>query len=326
MSPLLQIPRELRDEILHYLARPGQVFTSRSSPNTQKMHQTRTPEKTYIDTRIYLPSHFPSNILATCKQLRQECFELHYYLLQSDAPAKPVVSDEQPHSNVLAARLGEELSEEAERATHDNSVRITIQVQRTQLGPMGYSIPVREELSPRFMAFLPLLNKVRRLRIVVWPGFDWWNGGVVQPLRGIEKPSSAADSDKRNAASIAIEKILEHLPAVEELRVDVLMHASEGARWDLPENKWESIQSWLDSPVVAKNGQQLKKVTRRLAGVYNRQEPEAFYTQIETRRGNSTTWEVKRNGDMRTVSQALMIDIRSFLLTAVANASSTWWR
>ena len=57
--------------------------------------------------------------------------------------------------------------EEAERGCDDGSLRITIEVQRHQRNRSGYSVPKREELSPRFMALLPLMNRTRKLKLVM---------------------------------------------------------------------------------------------------------------------------------------------------------------
>ena len=303
---LLGIPRELREEILQHLALPAFVYTSSATTHTRNLHQARTPEKTYVDTRIYLSSHFPASALGICKQLRHECLEYQAHLLDFSTSTTPLVAEEEPASRILAARLGTEEDEEAERAGDNSNLRITIEVQRQQRVTTGYHVPLREELSPRFMALLPLMGNARKLRLVLWAGYDWWNGGIVQPLRRIEKPEArnlaTSISARPDAATIAISMILEHLGAVEELEVDVLLHASDGGRWDLPDNKWEKIQPWLDGPVTMTGGQALKRVVRRLAGVYRPSEPEPFYTQIEVRQGDGKLWRVKRRGDMRTAS------------------------
>lgn len=75
-SPFLALPRELRDEILGYLILPQYVYTSTSTKDTQNLYKSRQSAiDTYLDTRIYLPSRPPANILATCRQLREECLE-----------------------------------------------------------------------------------------------------------------------------------------------------------------------------------------------------------------------------------------------------------
>ena len=300
--PLLTLPRELRDEILGYLTLPEFVFTSSSTPHTQNLHQGRHVEKTYIDTRIYVPSCPPLNMLATCRQLRDECLEHHARHLNSPSPAVLSDAKKKPMSSILAERLGTEVNEEAERACDDGTLRITIEVQRPQRGPTGYSIPTREELSPRFLALLPLMHRARKVNFILWPGYDWWNGDVVQSRRGIDKPDAPRlPTTQSNAASVAVGRILAHLPAVEQLNIGVLMRVSEGSRWDLPDFKWEKLQPWLDGPVTVEGGQTLKKVVRRLAGVWRSSHTEVFYTQIETSQGVGRPWRVERKGDMRTV-------------------------
>lgn len=207
-------------------------------------------------------------------------------------------------SNILAERLGDEMSETAERTCDDGTLRITIEVQRQQRGNMGYFVPIRDELSPRFLALLPLMNTTRKLRLVIWPGFDWWNGSIAQKTRRTDNPkihtSLPPSPPVIDAASFAIERILEYLPAVEELTLDVLIHVSDAGRWDLPDNKWEQVQPWLDGSISTKGGKALKKVVRKLSWVWNSAKPEAFYTQVETRQDSGMSWKVERWGDMRT--------------------------
>jgi hypothetical protein len=306
-SPLLALPRELRDDILGYLTLPAYVYTSTTTKNTHNLYQSRRSSgDTYVDTRICLPSHPSPNILGTCKQLREEALEHHVRLLKSMSPGAYKSSGEKPMSNVLAARLGAEFAEEAERACDDGTLRITLEIQRSLRGPHGYYLPVRDELSPRFLALLPLMNKARKLRLTIWPGYDWWNGGP-QPFydkRGNARinPGEAA---KPNAASVAIEKILAQFPRVEELVVDVLMQAEDGGRWDLPDRKWENLQPWLDNSITPNVGQVLKKVNRNLIGFWRATEPEPFYVQHEVRQGSGNTWKVEREGDMVTVRVTL---------------------
>src|SRR5947209_3544052 len=94
LPPLLAIPRELREEILQYLTLPEYVYTSTTTASTHNLHRARKAEKTYIDTRISFPSRLPANILATCRQLRQECLEHHAHLLNSVSPVASPTSGE----------------------------------------------------------------------------------------------------------------------------------------------------------------------------------------------------------------------------------------
>ena len=205
-------------------------------------------------------------------------------------------------SNVLAGRLGAEFAEEAERACDNGTLRIALEIQRSLRGPHGYYVPVREQVSPRFLALLPLMYKTRKLRLTIWPGFEWWNGGP-QPFfdkRGNTR-MNPGEAFKPNSASVAISRMLHYFPHVEELEVDVLMQATEGAAWDLPDRKWENIQPWLDAAIVPNIGETIQTITRKLIAFWKPSEPEPFYTQYETRQ-STNTWNIDRKGDMGTVS------------------------
>ncbi|KAF2849148.1 hypothetical protein T440DRAFT_480317 [Plenodomus tracheiphilus IPT5] len=299
-SPFLALPRELRDEVVGYLTLPAYVYTSSTTTDTDTFGRSRRGEKTYIDTRIYLPSRLPANILATCRQLRHECLDHHAHRLNSNATPISAYPSKKPMSAILAERLGTEFMEDAERACDDQVPRVTIEVGRRVRGAMGYAVPTRDELSPRFLALLPLMQRARKLRVDVWPDYEWWNGGP-QPLTDKygNLRASVPQVSNPNTVTVAIGRILEQLPYVEELMIDVLMQGSEGGRWDLPDRKWENIQPWLDTPITVR-GQTLKKLTRRLTAFAKSSVPEPFYTQLETHKGAGPLWKVERKGDMLT--------------------------
>lgn len=307
-SPLLALPRELREEIISYLVLPAYVYTSSTVANTANFSRARTAEKTYIDTRISLPFRLPANVLATCQQLRHECLEHHAHRLNSSCPVTPGDPVGNPTSWVLAERLGNEFLEESERACDDGTIRITLEIQRALRGPMGYAVPTRNELSPRFLALLSLMKHVRRLKIILWPGYDWWSGGP-QPLTDKlgRLHLNADQTPKFNAASTAIGKVLDQFIHVEDLNIDILMQASELGRWDLPDQKWEPILPWLNGPVTNEGSHSLRKVSRTLYGLWNTSEPEPFFTQVEVRKELSTIWDVTRKGDVATVSRMAVI-------------------
>jgi hypothetical protein len=308
----MTLPRELRDEIVSYLILPEFVYTSSEKPNTEHLHFTRRQAKTFVDTRIYLASRISPNVLGVCQQLRQECLQHHAHVLDSSASSTSMnntqSSDQKSPSSVLAERLGTEKDEEAERLGN-RGVRITLEAGRAQRGNFGYFQPVREELSPRFLALLPLMEKAKRLRLVVWPGYDWWNGQRPRAVRRVNGhlrhvDSSNGDSQpvQQDVVSFAIGKILEQLPAVEELSLDVLVHVSDIAQWDLPDQKWKNIQYWLDGPVARGYRPTVRKVVRRLTAVWDATLTEAFYTQEEIRSDGGKSWHINRKGNMRTVS------------------------
>ncbi|KAH9872390.1 hypothetical protein IAQ61_005225 [Plenodomus lingam] len=301
-SPLLHLPRELRDRILDFLSLPEHVYTSTATPGpaTNHFRDSKQAEKTYVDTRIYLPSCPPTAMLATCTQLRQECLEHHAHRLNSSVLPRPANSKEKPTSAILAERLGTEFMEETERACDNGLLRITVEVDRKMRGPMGYTIPAREQLSPRFLALVPLMQRARKLQIDVWPGYEWWNGG---PQPWTDKygnlRANVAQVSKPNSVTVAIGRILENFPCIQHLDINVLMQASEARGWDLPDRKWENLQPWLDTPITVR-GQTLEKSTRNLTISVESSQPESFYTQLETRHPSRSLWVVERKGDMLT--------------------------
>ncbi|EMD94847.1 hypothetical protein COCC4DRAFT_43330 [Bipolaris maydis ATCC 48331] len=302
-SLLLSLPRELRDEILSHLTLPQYVYTSSTTKDTHNLYRSNhAMGETYIDTRIRLPQRPPANILATCRQLRQECLEYHARCLHAAQPSKSPNPTDRPMSNILAERLGSEFTEEAERACDDSTLRITIEIQRSLRGPHGYYIPIRghDHLSPRFLGLLPLMDKTKKLRLILWPGYEWWNGGPQLLVDKYGNPRINADEvPKPDAATVAIKSLLDYFPYVEELSVDVLMKASEGERWDLPERKWENMQPWLDAPVAPNVSPNLTKITRHLTAFWEASRPEPFYVQHEVRLSGNE-WKVDRKGDMGT--------------------------
>lgn len=296
-SHLLAMPRELRNEVYGQLALPMHVYTSTTM---RDYHISARNPKTYIDTRIYLPSRIPINILATCRQLRQEALEHHAHQLNSVTLQRPIETEPRPMSSVLAERTGTEFLEEAERVCDDGTLRITLEVQRKLRGLMGYAVPLRDALSPQLLHLLPLMQRTHSLRLAIWPGYEWWNGGP-QPLTDKygNLRVNVAPVSKPNDVTVAIEKLLEVLPEIEELKIDILMQSSEASNWDLPDRKWENIQAWLDTPIFMR-GHALQKVTRRLIAFWKASEPEPFYTQLETRQVSGSSWKVERKGNMAT--------------------------
>jgi hypothetical protein len=231
----------------------------------------------------------------------------------------------------------DDLDNMAERAVDDGkTLHLTLEVQRGKVGTFGYYVPDRKELSPQFLKLVPLMKDARILQLIIWPGFDWWNGpaqessleqwrqrkallkrinayqvGHTGPPGDAEVPTSGNSTTPRpDAVSAAIQKILDQLPAVEELDLSILVATGDLFRWDLPDVKWERIQPWLDSPVAKNERQQLLKVSRKLISVWQRADLEfashqAFYVQKETRDDvSSNAWRVERQGGLRAVSIA----------------------
>lgn len=343
MSVLLNLPRELREDILHHLILPTTIYMSSAEADAHSLnqHDSKKYDKTYVDTRIYLPSRPPANILSTCRQLRLESLHYHAHMLNSSAM---LAIDHQGPRQATKSRVAERsdsVFDEAAESTVDDgmTLRLTLEVQRGCRGSFGgYFIPDRVHLSPRFLALLPLMKPTRRLKMVIWPGFDWWNGPkkdspleqwrqrkallkranfdqVVhsEQLRNTESTKEGESTDpnpKLDAVSVAVRKILGQLPAIEELELSIFIATGDLFRWDLPDVKWEKVQPWLDMPVAEHKYQQLQKVTRKLTSVWQKPEVEvasqqAFYVQTETRiHVCGSTWRVERQGGLRAVSDA----------------------
>ncbi|KAF2194787.1 hypothetical protein K469DRAFT_547510 [Zopfia rhizophila CBS 207.26] len=263
---LLDLPREIRDEILHYIVLPQHVFTSTPKPNPYSLHRSNKTEGTFIDTRIYLPARSPTNVLGVCKQLHEECLEFIACIANSHRPAP--ISDPRPveesRSNQLAARANTDIEEISERKKDDGSVRITMEILRPIRGAMGFYVPTRDELSPRFMALLLLLRQIKRVKFIIWGGWDWWRGPKETLTPKAEFSATQPESTKPDQLSVAVDRVLRHLPLVEDVSIDVLMHVSDYWNWDLPEVRWEGIQGWLDGRIYPNDERKLKRVYRRL--------------------------------------------------------------
>ncbi|KAJ4346173.1 hypothetical protein N0V95_005637 [Ascochyta clinopodiicola] len=262
-----------------------------------------------------------------------ECLEHHFHLLNSPRAVEvEEASTEVDDSTTISKRPDTELDEPAERAVDDGvTPRLTLEIQRRQRDPFSFSIPAREDFSPRLLALLPLMRTLRKLRLVIWPGFDWWDGPPkASPLEQWRQrkallkristsqdvctawPSEAepvntggSDAIKLDAVSVAVGKVLDQLPAVEELDLVIFIATGDLFRWDLPDIKWEKIQPWLDGPITRSGGLRLRKVSRTLASVWQKPESDAvgqqpFYVQKETRSDIlNNKWHVKRQGGLR---------------------------
>jgi hypothetical protein len=310
---LFTLPRELRDEIYQLLALPQAVISSPSKyPNRSLRRMNASGSEAHIDTRIYLPIQAPPNLIGTCRQLREECLDTISYLTNSSSIKKGKDEDPQlvrEELTTFACEGNTELEEIAERALDSGTVRLTLEMGRPYRTNMGAYIPEREAPSPRFLALVPLLSRMRRVKFVVWGAYDWWKGPqqryirVPKSERSLVKRTSADETDavlskrkidisiqaqsmesKPNPLSVAIDAILEHLPMVEEVDIDVLINPGDYWNWDLPENRWEGIQGWLDNTIFSKDGKKMKRVYRRLIACES--SPPArgatFYHQLET--------------------------------------------
>lgn len=323
-SPLLTLPRELRDEIYGYLLLPDHVYACSPKPKNSIILKNPVGE-TYIDARIWVPARLPSTVLSTCNQLREETLDYLVGLIERRAlhpPASENVPFEESFEDRVAtsADMGNEIY--AERARGDGSVLIALEIMRPVRGNMGEYIPTRDRPSPTFMTLLPLLSRLRKVKFVVWCGSDWWYGPSERRVKertqfqpkarfqrmswdqtdepknqdAEEKEIVRPEPDKPDPLAVAIGALIKHLPLVEEVTVDVLMRAWEYTNLSLPDTKWEHVQGFLDSPVFPPDGRRLKKVYRKLIAINTSPElyEATFYHKLET-------WEKKPGDESGTV-------------------------
>ncbi|KAL5388097.1 hypothetical protein DPSP01_003088 [Paraphaeosphaeria sporulosa] len=59
---------------------------------------------------------------------------------------------------------------------------------------------------------------------------------------------------------VAVDAILQHLPLVEEAKIDLLIHDIDYWNWGLPATWWEGIRDWLDGPVFPLPKGQSKRI------------------------------------------------------------------
>ncbi|KAF2466331.1 uncharacterized protein BDR25DRAFT_237443 [Lindgomyces ingoldianus] len=222
-SPLLALPRELRDEIYSYMVLPQHVYTATPKPSSHSLHRSR-----------------------------------------------------------LAARLNSNLEESIESAKDDGSVRITVEILVLIRGSMGSYIPSRDKPSPRFLAMLPLLRHLKKVKFLVWGGWDFWFG---PPKRrpGSGRHQKALPSVEQNPLSIALKTLMSYLPNVEEVNIDLLMHIRDYWNLDLPDIKWAGIEGWLLEPIYQASNVHLRKVHRRLMACNADNQSATFYHKLEIR-------------------------------------------
>jgi hypothetical protein len=307
-SHLLRLPRELRNNIYSYLQESEHVFTSRPKLNTQSLQAVSRSNKVaqvYIDTRIYVPARPNTSVLRVCNQLREEYLDFLAHSINSTSknyPLQQAATDRAPNneSDELASTSFDDL---IERARDEGCVRITLEIQRLIRGVMGGYMPARDTASPQFIALVPVFSRLKKIKFLAWSAWTWWSGPPKQShkvgqrarLRELHSSEKSQEGEASTTAekpckpddlSFAIETLLQYLPQVEEVDIDLLMHEYDYWNWDLPEDRWEGIQHWLYSPITPPNGRTLKKVYRRLLSCEPNTPARAaiFYHQLEERR------------------------------------------
>ncbi|KAF2642087.1 hypothetical protein P280DRAFT_517083 [Massarina eburnea CBS 473.64] len=330
---LCTLPLELREEILSHLLLPEHVYTSSSQAQKDQAQRLDTKKlETYVDSRIYIPTRLPANILQICRQLREDCIGFNTRLLNSPfskAKPGPLLQAGGSWDRTLTKQEGDK-DEIIEHHHDDNMVRITLEVDEAIVESLGSYIPERIEPSPHFLSLLPLLGRLRTIKFIVWAGFNWWGSQsdsttpkleemlkrarirrtfsdqddqVAEP--SVWKPAtstpSSTDITNHDSLSKALSTLLDHLPLVSEVQIDILLHATAYLNWDLPNTKWEYVKKWLDGPPAynpVENRAVLEKVQRRLVTVAlvgsSKVFSRVFLRQLEVRLPGREVVEVRR--------------------------------
>lgn len=340
ISHMFRIPLEIREEILSHLILPQHVQPSSTAPVTYTVRKHSRVAPTYVDSRIYLPSRMPTNILRVCKQLRQE--GLAYHARRLNSSRNTTATNSRPAGKTAAHGLGggspKDSDEQFEQLYDDDTVRLTLEILRQSYGATGYYTPERREPSPRFMSLKPLLSRLKKLKFTVWAGYDWWSGEstrsvvkvrrlqrarlsrvsadqddeVSRPARWEERNTGISLKPPQNPLSVAIDSLLQHLPLVEKVKIDLLIHDVDYWNWDLPETCWEGIRDWLDGPISTLAKNQVKQVDRRLIVVHHGHVRDAgtLLHQHESVQRDDTVIRVERR--TRKVSAYSAIDQPSY--------------
>ncbi|KAF2735671.1 hypothetical protein EJ04DRAFT_190916 [Polyplosphaeria fusca] len=310
-SLFFTIPRELRDEIYSYLTLPQSVLTSTPQTSSQSVHRSNKISDAYLDSRIYLPSRPPVNALGTCRQLREEILDFVSRSINLPGAAIPspfaLIEEWKKNHSALSATvdLEDAADQVAEIFQDDGCARFTLEIQRVLRTSFGSFTPDRVEPSPRFLALNPFLSRLKRVRFTVWGSWDWFKGQSAPHItRGLweksrfrrslpsqtdevhaNKPQASNPQQlEPNPLSVAMAGLMAHLPLVEEIHINILMHAADYWNWDLPENRQEGIRPWLEGPAFPLLGPSVKKVYRKLT-VGNPMEPQysaIYYHKLET--------------------------------------------
>ena len=323
---LCSLPLELREDIYAHLLLPEHVYSCE-----KKKHNDSNSEA-YLDSRIYLPTRLPSNILQTCRQLKEEC--TNFVLRHLNSPFSEADPGPEPWANNVwdgTIKRQEEIETKLMENFHDeNMVRITLEVEQVEMKPWGSKKVNRIGPSPQFMATLPFLSRIRRIKFIVWAGYDWWSGRSepthqkVERLQRAQFKRTSSDQDDELLApsqwkqiplssrscddnvshgplSKALATLLDYLPLVSDIHVDVLMSVPDYLNWDLPEQKWNCVEKWLHGPLACSTKaerERIATVQRRLITVGLVGPPKVFskvfFRQREERSRDGNMFNVKR--------------------------------
>jgi hypothetical protein len=161
---LLHLPLEVREEIFSNLLLEGHVYASSSAPRAYSRVSNMNKHIFYVDTRIYLPARFASNMLWVCSQLREEC--LGYLARRLNSRFRIQCDDMASLENNIGREV--EADEAMERLQNNDIARITLEVCRDLCGSMF--IPERSVVSPCFLSLVTILGHLRKIEFAIWAG------------------------------------------------------------------------------------------------------------------------------------------------------------
>ena len=293
-SRLLRLPLEIRDEIYSHLVFPEHVFASlpkhSNAQSLQSVSRSSKIAQAHVDARIYVPARPCTNVLRVCSQLREEY--LDFYTREINSLQHKSVDTFAPEDSTTKVETAEadstSLDDFIERARDEGCVRITLEIQRMIRGNMGGYMPARDTPSPRFLAMTSTFGRLKKIKFLAWSAWTWWTGPPKRSTTNCATSATAEVPFKPDDLTLAIEKLLKHLPLVEEMDIDLLLHEYCYWNWDLPDDRWEGIQYWLDSSIMPPEHQKLRRVYRRLLECEGAPPARAaiFYHQLEEKDTN----------------------------------------
>ena len=290
--PLLRLPTELKEEIFSYLLLPRTTY--RTSPTTDpKKPMKPSPEPTspaekrgnagvpdwlfmgpqqhapytaddipgdfHIDTCIWLPCRLPKVVFWVCKQLREDC--LAYYVHHLNFSRHPTIRDPVPLtladyvSSLEKDRMFDEYVEQYQD-DGEGYVRVTLEFFRQWRSAHDFFMIDRQNISPQFMALTPVFNRLRKIKFIVWFGY----------AKSINRQWSS-DMVLSSHPGKTIGALLEHLPLLEEVKIDLFLREVNYWNWKRPNAWWSEVKDWFERPMPLVPGGRLKRIARKVIEV-----------------------------------------------------------
>ncbi|KAF1952206.1 hypothetical protein CC80DRAFT_552634 [Byssothecium circinans] len=161
---------------------------------------------------------------------------------------------------------------------------------------------------------LPLLSRLKRIKFIIWAGevetaqfkrtFPDQDDLVLAPSQWkqvVPTSSSSTDNLSRDSLSRTLATLLEHLPLVSEVHIDILIDATSYLNWDLLDPKWVTVQKWLGGPIACNSEEKSVDITsiqRRHASVAMIGSSEIFSAVfLHQRDPFPANWQEEDNGE-----------------------------